>query len=348
MNYHLFNPDHEIALAMNTRSFVPSRNVRQMCHDLAFLPALWADDGDGVIADDAEYARQAYEALGLKNKKDVLFLSLKDAATRITQHDCISPWGWNMAIRETLRTAGIPMTMLPTEERLEEWRTLSGRALATKILEEQKAVERTVGTAEVCDTICAVEDFLKVHRDIVIKAPYSSSGRGVRFVNTIDEATSNWVVRTIRQQGYVTVEKKYTKLLDFAVEYEITATGELQRKGLSVFQADGAAYTGNLLMSEEEKWNILSQYLSQEVTEKALCSLESSLANHLSDKYYGPFGVDMMMVDCKHKAYLHPCVEINLRRTMGHVALALSQRGERGVMRTVFDGGRFGLNTGKA
>ena len=82
MNYEFFNPDHEIALAMNTRSFVPSRNVRQMCHDLAFLPALWAEDGDAVIADDVEYARQAYENIGLKNKKDVQFLSLKKTASR--------------------------------------------------------------------------------------------------------------------------------------------------------------------------------------------------------------------------------------------------------------------------
>ena len=40
----------------------------------------------------------------------------------------------------------------------------------------------------------------------------------------------------------------------------------------------------------------------------------------LEGKYVGPFGVDMMIAEEK----LHPCVEINLRRTMGHVALALS------------------------
>jgi hypothetical protein len=42
--------------------------------------------------------------------------------------------------------------------------------------------------------------------------------------------------------------------------------------------------------------------------------------------YQGPFGVDMMVVardDC-NGFMLHPCVEINLRRTMGHVALSLS------------------------
>jgi hypothetical protein len=45
----------------------------------------------------------------------------------------------------------------------------------------------------------------------------------------------------------------------------------------------------------------------------------------LKHKYQGPFGVDMMIVGKEDKDgfLLHPCVEINLRRTMGHVALSI-------------------------
>ena len=39
--------------------------------------------------------------------------------------------------------------------------------------------------------------------------------------------------------------------------------------------------------------------------------------------YEGPVGVDMMVL---HDRMIHPCVEINLRRTMGHVALNISPR----------------------
>jgi len=42
------------------------------------------------------------------------------------------------------------------------------------------------------------------------------------------------------------------------------------------------------------------------------------------DDYRGPFGLDMMVVKGDGGFLLHPCVEINLRRTMGHVALLLS------------------------
>ena len=46
----------------------------------------------------------------------------------------------------------------------------------------------------------------------------------------------------------------------------------------------------------------------------------------LKDIYCGPFGVDMMAVARTDGDgfWLHPCVELNLRRTMGHVALALT------------------------
>lgn len=349
MHYDIFNPDHEIALAMNTRRFVPSRNVRQMCHDLAFIPALWADDGDYVIVEDVAKAERDYADMPLSKRSKVCFISINDVATRITADDTIRPWGWNMAIREKFLAAGLPAAMLPSDECLHEWRSMSGRSLAVMVLEEQGATGNTVGTSVVCEDICIAEDFLKLHHDIVIKAPYSSSGRGVRYVSgCIDDATQNWILRTIKQQGYVTVEKKYDKQLDFAVEYEISSSGKLQRLGLSMFQTNGTAYTGNILASEDEKWNILARYLPKDTIEHAFRSLEQSLTHHLQGKYCGPFGVDMMIVRDKHGISLHPCVEINLRRTMGHVALSLSQRGEHGIMHTVFADGRFGMKIDKA
>ena len=46
----------------------------------------------------------------------------------------------------------------------------------------------------------------------------------------------------------------------------------------------------------------------------------------LKDRYAGAFGIDMMVVrrDDGDGFWLHPCVEINLRRTMGHVAISLT------------------------
>ena len=40
--------------------------------------------------------------------------------------------------------------------------------------------------------------------------------------------------------------------------------------------------------------------------------------------YLGPLGVDMMIVKSGEGVAIHPCVEVNVRRTMGMMALDLS------------------------
>jgi hypothetical protein len=55
--------------------------------------------------------------------------------------------------------------------------------------------------------------------------------------------------------------------------------------------------------------------------------LRIALQQRLAGHYVGPLGVDMMLVrQTDGTLCLHPCVEVNLRHTMGHVALHLSRR----------------------
>ena len=65
----------------------------------------------------------------------------------------------------------------------------------------------------------------------------------------------------------------------------------------------------------------------------------------LSGCYVGPFGVDMMIVRRQESGgfLLDPCVEINLRRTMGHVALSLStvECVQGMVMKVLFGDGKY-------
>jgi hypothetical protein len=125
------------------------------------------------------------------------------------------------------------------------------------------------------------------------------------------------------------VEPYYRKVKDFGMEFYSDGLGHVTYLGLSLFHTKNGAYTGNLLATESKKQELLSHYLPLSL----LCEVQEMICKHmgtlLSDKYEGPFGIDMM-VCASHSTtgdpqfLLHPCVEINLRRTMGHVALALS------------------------
>ena len=99
---------------------------------------------------------------------------------------------------------------------------------------------------------------------------------------------------------------------------------------------------------------MLSAYLPGSVLDKVAETLEHLLAGRLQGIYQGVLGVDMMVVakdgvpDGRETGFgLHPVVEINLRRTMGHVALALSARQELQdrVMRIDYDGSHYHLHT---
>ena len=93
--------------------------------------------------------------------------------------------------------------------------------------------------------------------------------------------------------------------------------------------------------------------ISRYITVALLDAVKENICHELSPvfngSYAGPFGIDMMIVNNTYHpsptAFLHPCVEINLRRTMGHVALALSPTDDdrQLVMRTEYSNGNYQL-----
>ena len=84
-------------------------------------------------------------------------------------------------------------------------------------------------------------------------------------------------------------------------------------------------YTGSLLATEADKRAIPARYVDVNALD-IIADTAAQLSQQLfSGVYTGPFGIDMMVVsDADSAPAIHPCVELNLRRTMGHVALTLS------------------------
>jgi hypothetical protein len=68
---------------------------------------------------------------------------------------------------------------------------------------------------------------------------------------------------------------------------------------------------------------------------KIISRLQSVVSSKLKGVYHGPFGVDLMVVSNEAGyGFRVAFAELNLRRTMGHVALSLSKNiSEQRVMR---------------
>ena len=329
MKLHIFNPEHDIALAANLANFTAPYAGRTLRKDLGFLPAIWADERDAILVDEKDDARQRWmdcmERNGLKGREPH-WVELREL--RNLHPDCVEPWGWDLSLRAQLLRYGIEEEIIPRVDEIEDIRHLSHRIHAAEILQSLKSIPGTVGEAYSCHTIDEIEEMVARYHHVVLKAPWSSSGRGVRFVkDVLDTSLRRWAERVILTQGDMMVEPYYDKVEDFAMEFFSDGAGNIDYQGLSVFSTIHGAYTGNVLATENEKQRRLSRYISVSVlqeVQKCICHHAALLFQH---RYAGPFGVDMMVVKgTATDAYLlHPCVEMNVRRTMGHVALALSK-----------------------
>ena len=323
MKLLVFNPEHDLALAANLSNFTAPHAGRQLRADLGFVPAIWAAADDFVLVENVEDAERRF--LRLTRRPFGRFIA-KDLLCKL-QFSAVDVWGWDLAIRAYLLRWGVEAVVMPTVTQIDAIRQLSHRRHAMQLLESLQ-MPGTIGCASETDQMDIIADRLHRGEHLVVKAPWSSSGRGVRFMEgDMNIYDKGWVRHVIEKQGSVMVEPYYNKVKDFGMEFVSDGKGLVSYVGLSLFQTSNGAYTGNILASEDEKEHMISRYISVDLLKairQKTCTLMGVL---LKDRYAGAFGIDMMVVrrDDGDGFLLHPCVEINLRRTMGHVAISLTE-----------------------
>lgn len=355
MTLHIFNPEHDLSIACNMRNFTPPYAARQLRDDLGYIPALWASEGDAVLVSDKTRAVTDFTEL-----KHSLGPIMKDApllykgVTFVEENglaglciDKIDVWGWDVSIRERLERIGVDRALLPDDACLDTVRELSHRRNAATLLKHVKS-DGMAGDSYECTDYDSVERLLAGYGNIVVKAPWSSCGRGLRLVQksmTVHQA--GWVKNMLKAQGSVIIEPYYNKIMDFGMEFVCRHDGVVDYAGLSLFDTDNWSYTGSLLATEDYKRGVLSEYIRPERLDEVMENIAGSLGRMYAGRYIGPFGVDMMIVagEDGRGCMLHPCVEINLRRTMGHTAVMMTPMNDmtRGMMRIEFINNKYQL-----
>lgn len=366
MKIHIFNPEHDIALAADNVFWTAPHAGRQLRTDLGWIPALWAEDGDIIVVDDVNASESAIKKFKHANKNvrcttmqklssainkysSGIYSNFPDENTKISDIE-ILPWGWDKSIAYQLKRSGISCTLIPSDEKIAAQREISDRATSSQLLLFlRKRLSKTRGEAYIAKSIGEIEEKLKQWERIVIKSPWSSSGRGVRYMYDKNPNIIKWAEKTINAMGHIMIEPYMNKIKDFGMEFTAMSDGSIRYDGLSVFSTMNGAYIGNMLMTEYEKENIITQYISKELLSDTQKLISEWMKQRINTCYTGPFGIDMMIIGEEKRGcntpeyYLDPCVEINLRRTMGHVALSISPKeNELGeIMRISYEGGNY-------
>ena len=346
MKLLVFNPEHDLALAANLSNFTAPHAGRQLRADLGFIPAIWAAADDRVLVENVEDAERRF--LRLTRRPFGRFID----KPQIRNHHftAVDVWGWDLAIRAYLLRWGVDAALMPTVTQIDMIRQLSHRRYAMRLLTSLQ-MSGTIGDARETDQVNVVAERLQDGEHLVVKAPWSSSGRGVRFMNgDMNIYDKGWLRHVIEKQGSVMVEPYYNKVKDFGMEFVSDGLGTVSYVGLSLFHTSNGAYTGNILASEEEKSDMISRYISVDLLNTIQQKICVRMEAVFKGRYTGAFGIDMMVVrrDDGDGFLLHPCVEINLRRTMGHVAISLTEycSGLPKLMKVEYSSNAYKINMG--
>ena len=158
---------------------------------------------------------------------------------------------------------------------------------------------------------------------LVLKRPYSSSGRGVQLVSAQPEARElSSAVGSCQRLGSVSLEPYWQVEANWALEYERLPSGVVRFVGYSHFvTSERGAYAGNVLWTQQQ----LEERLRALVPERELTALIALHEAYLSEQlagssYVGYIGIDLFVYRRGETLALHPAVEINLRCTMGVLA----------------------------
>ena len=311
---YLFNPENDMALASGSPYYMAPASAKKMANDLAVLPAWYADAGSEILVGDSRQVDWLREGCRLSLPVNGV-LSVSDG------YEEIIPWGWSPALKHRLGMDTV------REVDVDHLRSLSSRMTAVGLLPKLR-IEGTIGESFWLTSLENVSAFSLKHDRVLLKAPWSGSGKGIQpLCGLPDDNLQGWIRRIIATQGGVVGEPFYEKVKDFAMEFKAEGH-EVAFAGYSLFETDARGiYKENFLASDATIEEMLSEYVSRDVLHAVRKSLLQELSLLLGGNYQGYLGVDMMIVRGEEGKYLaHPCVEVNLRMNMGVVSRLLFDR----------------------
>lgn len=276
----IFNPEHDLCLGNGSSNYMPPESALRFARESAGLMRILYPEA-------------------LLCLPSPLALSSNQQINSLTNQQII-PWGWNIVLRNHLLKMGVDAACLPTVEELAAIRRLQHRSTILPL--QPQSIAAT--------TIEEVEAMVARHHAVVLKAPWSGSGRGLRWVTgAMTPHDISWMQKMVRNQDCVIVEPRHQVRSEFALEYRVGKAG-VTLIGFSYFTSSNGVYHGNLMLADEA----IRQRVGYTAEDQA--ALERWLNGHVVGKYEGPLGID----------YLHTqegqniLSEMNFRHTMGMVA----------------------------
>jgi hypothetical protein len=330
---HYFNPGHETAILHNSKYYQAAANQIKMQQDLAFLSAWYAQATDFVLVEnplneDFISTLQALKPLPLA----ICVSDLAQHKNRLS-NQTIDLWGISPAdiyYFEKLKKQSDLDWQIPDWK--EEYRLLSSRLTAQKVLSKLidaiPEIEPTILSIFFSNLESIEQSVIQSNEKQVLKSPFSSSGRGLLWLLPQKMARSERQIISgmLKKQATVSVEKALDKQLDFSMHFKAVTEEKIEFLGYSIFQTNAkGAYEKSFLAPQLELEKQITTYIRQDLLTSVKNKLIAILEKTYLPYYRGNIGVDMLIYQSENRYFIHPCIEINMRKSMGYLALELQK-----------------------
>ena len=330
---HYFNPGHETAVLNASKHYHPSAHIIKMQADLAFLPAWYAQEGDFVFMETPlpDNFMLSLEPVQIQ----VHPVTLADIETNREnfRHSTIELWGISPQSVHFFRKISDQLNLsLVVPCWKDEFRFLGSRfasyeVLAT-LLTEIPEIEKNILPRFYSDIETIEQQISHNNEQFLIKSPYSSSGRGLLWApqGMLMQSERQILSGMLKKQSQVSIEKVLDKCIDFSMQFEISTNRETRFAGYSIFQTNSkGVYKKSLLAGQEFIKKQITDLIDEDLLLQTQIALSKILQKMYAPHYTGVIGVDMLIYKSGDSFRLHPCVEINMRKNMGYLAIRLSE-----------------------
>ena len=268
-----------------------------------------------------------------------IFASMKELMSE-SSFNHLLPWGWSPAahfILKSLKDKCSPgYKNSPVFNWNESHKTLFERKTSLHFLNnllENHPLNFFIGkesTGTIVTSLAETELLLNRQSPLVLKAPLSSSGRGIQIIRKVDLNPSNrqWISGVLNQQGYLVAEPYLEKMMDLSFQYRINDSGEPEYLGYSIFETNtNGQYKSTLIHPKITK--LLPEARHMEVDAMIEITAELIL-QHLNNSIFsswhrGWMGIDALIYKDGKDLKIQPCIEINSRMNMGILAMQLEK-----------------------
>ncbi len=328
----VFNPTCEMAVVNGHGSYRPPARLRQFENELAAIPLWLGGKDDYVLVEETVPEEFTNQLRNWGVSAPQFITSIQEISSSLSPE--LHPWGWSPAIHQQFKNISKDRAAHP----LLPWQAAhkqllsryTGLELAT-IVSEWIHNDAYICIPQLPEVLTSPETIASLEAGmlapILLKTPWSASGRGLFKIRDRQEnaAANTWVLGKLKQQGALLAEPWLDKLQDLSFHFWVEEEG-IEFLGTTYFNTDKdgqflGCYTA--LPSAD----FLESVALRALVERSAVLLKKALERmHLNLRYRGPVGVDALLFKTPEGLVkLHPCIEVNLRYTMGLVNLFVAK-----------------------